>query len=83
MIASVILAHPYPRSFNRAIFETVINIDNKIKVYAHDLYADKFDPVLTIQELGSDKSDDILVIQYAKELVESDFMVYVHPNWWG
>ena len=85
MKASVILAHPYPHSFNHAIYETVVQVfnENHVKVYAHDLYEEGFNPVLTKKELGSDQSDDILVNQYAKELVDSDFLVFIHPNWWG
>jgi|APSaa5957512622_1039677.scaffolds.fasta_scaffold116065_1 NAD(P)H dehydrogenase (quinone) len=85
MKASVILAHPYPKSFNHAIYKTVkksFNV-NKIKTYGHDLYKEDFNPVLSKEELGSDKSDDNLVNQYAKELVESNFLVFIHPNWWG
>ena len=85
MKASVILAHPYIKSFNHAIYNTVINAfnHNNIQTYGHDLYEENFNPVLTKEELGSDDSDDILVNQYAKELVESDFLVFIHPNWWG
>lgn len=85
MKASVILAHPYPKSFNHAIFSTVTNTfqENGILPYSHDLYREGFNPVLSIDELGSDKSEDVLVNQYAKELVESDFLVFIHPNWWG
>ena len=85
MKASVILAHPYPLSFNHAIFAMVVDTfrSNDIPVYSHDLYAEKFDPVLTKEELGCDTSTDILVNQYVSELVQSDILVYIHPNWWG
>lgn len=85
MIASVILAHPYSQSFNHAIFKTVIKTFNDInvEVYTHDLYEENFNPVLMRQELGSDNSNDFLVNRYANELVESDILVYIHPNWWG
>ncbi|MBP7480030.1 MAG: NAD(P)H-dependent oxidoreductase [Spirochaetaceae bacterium] len=85
MTASVILAHPYEKSFNHAIFCTVVTAlkEHQVKVHAHDLYKEHFDPVLTKNELGTDTSDDRLVKQYAQELVESDILVYVHPNWWG
>ncbi len=85
MKASVILAHPYPLSFNHAIYERVIAVfaDLKIECYSHDLYAEGFDPVLTGQELGSDISADPLVKRYAAELLESKYLVFIHPNWWG
>ncbi|OJJ17007.1 NAD(P)H dehydrogenase [marine bacterium AO1-C] len=85
MKASVILAHPYEKSFNHAIFNTVIESlqANNIQVYAHDLYEENFDPVLTKKELGTDKSEDEKVNQYASELVDSDLLIFIHPNWWG
>lgn len=52
-------------------------------VYAHDLYAERFDPVLTAGELGSDRSEDALVNRYAGELADSELLFFIHPNWWG
>lgn len=83
--ASVILAHPYPESFNHAIYHTVCSrLHNmRIEVFSHDLYEEHFNPVLTVEELGSDTSTDILVNKYAAELLESDYLFFIHPNWWG
>lgn len=85
MKASVILAHPYPKSFNHAIYQTVNETFDELEIetFSHDLYEENFNPVLTRQELGSDKSDDILVNRYAGELIGSDFLIFIHPNWWG
>jgi NAD(P)H dehydrogenase (quinone) len=85
MNASVILAHPYPRSLNHAIFAAVGAAfkKRKVRLLAHDLYREKFDPVLATAELGSKRSDDALVNQYAAELIMSEFLVFIHPNWWG
>ena len=85
MKASVILAHPYPKSFNHALYGEVCDELGKLKVevFAHDLYSEKFDPVLTAEELGSDVSSDLLVKAYAEELMKSDFLFFIHPNWWG
>jgi len=83
--ASVILAHPHPGSFNHAIYGAVCGAlaELGVEAFAHDLYAERFDPVLTEEELGSDRSADGLVNRYAAELVASDFLFFVHPNWWG
>jgi len=85
MKASVILAHPYSKSFNHAIFNTVCSklesFDSTL--FKHDLYQEKFDPVLTAPELGSDASIDPLVNKYTQELIESDLLFFIHPNWWG
>jgi NAD(P)H dehydrogenase (quinone) len=85
MVASVIVAHPYDRSFNQAIFKSAcLRLKNlNITTHAHDLYAENFNPLLTLDELGSDLSRDKLVNQYARELLESDILIIIHPNWWG
>ena len=85
MKASVILAHPYDKSFNHAIFASVCSRLGMlgVDVFSHDLYAEKFNPVITCEELGSDRSSDPLVNRYADELMKSDIIFFIHPNWWG
>lgn len=85
MKASVILAHPYAKSFNHAIYNTICETLASLNTpfFAHDLYAERFDPVLTVEELGKKPTQDALVRQYAMELMESDVLFFVHPNWWG
>ena len=85
MKASVILAHPYNESFNHAIYGEVCSSLKEcgVEVFAHDLYAENFNPVMTVGELGKAKSEDDLVNRYADELVASDFLFIIHPNWWG
>lgn len=85
MKASIILAHPYSKSFNHAIYQTVVDTfhDKQVETYNHDLYEERFSPVISREELGSDKTDNILVNQYIKEFIKSDFLVFIHPNWWG
>jgi NAD(P)H dehydrogenase (quinone) len=85
MKATVIIAHPYALSFNHAIFQTVCARlrERSVTLYAHDLYHEKFNPVLTDDELGSDASVDALVNQYSGELLESELLIFIHPNWWG
>jgi putative NADPH-quinone reductase len=85
MKASVILAHPYSKSFNHAIYHTVCSkLESlEIEVFEHDLYEEQFDPILTVEELGTDISTDILVNQYVHELIESNYLFFIHPNWWG
>ncbi len=85
MKASVILAHPYKESFNHAVFNRVCGslAECGVAVRSHDLYAEGFDPVLTGSELGREPSSDPLVRQYADEMMESDLLFFIHPNWWG
>jgi NAD(P)H dehydrogenase (quinone) len=83
--ASVLLAHPYEKSLNHAIYRAVCEKLDELQVehFAHDLYLEKFNPVMTRSELGTDRSEDALVNQCAEELQVSDFLIFVHPNWWG
>lgn len=85
MIASVILAHPYEKSFNHAIFHRAIAAFQScgVAVRSHDLYAEGFDPVLTKRELGKEETEDPLVRRCISELLESRILVFIHPNWWG
>lgn len=85
MKATVILAHPYSQSFNHAIFNTIVmKLSSKnVIIFSHDLYAENFNPVLTVEELGKKTSQDELVGKYAQELIESDLLFFIHPNWWG
>lgn len=85
MKAVVVLSHPYDKSFNHAVYRRTLETLNKIGVsaYAHDLYKDRFNPVLTKEELGKEPSNDQVVIKYTHELLESDLLIFIHPNWWG
>ena len=85
MKATVILAHPYKKSFNHAIYNVVLRTlkENGIEMFCHDLYEEGFNPVLTRSELGKDKSKDKNVNKYAEELIDSDLLIFIHPNWWG
>jgi NAD(P)H dehydrogenase (quinone) len=85
MKISVILAHPYEKSFNHAISETVKEhlSERGHEVLFHDLYAEHFDPVITGYELVNDTPEDGLVKRHISEIMEAEGIVIVHPNWWG
>ncbi len=85
MTVTVVLAHPYAGSFNHAIYETVTKTLTRAgcKIYSHDLCAEGFDPRMPESELPGGVSGDPLVERYKRELIESDGIVIVHPNWWG
>lgn len=85
MNISLILAHPSPGSFNHAIAQTARDFFEKRDdtVYFHDLYVEKFDPILPNCEIPKDGEVDEKVQEYCKELVNSDAVILVHPNWWG
>jgi NAD(P)H dehydrogenase (quinone) len=81
----VVLAHPNRESFNHAIAKRVV-ATLKVhghNVFFHDLYAEKFNPLLSFDELKNSKVIDSKIQIYCDELIESDGLVFVHPNWWG
>lgn len=81
----VILGHPTPRSFNHAIAETVVSKlqKNSHEVIYHDLYAEKFDPLLFGGEIPKDAELDPLIEKHCKEISDADGIIIIHPNWWG
>ncbi len=82
----VILAHPHNKSFNYAIYETVLATlkDNGHSVISHDLYEENFDPLLKQEELNRSKlSADPVIAEHAKHLTWADGIILVHPTWWG
>ncbi len=85
MKISVILGHPYSKSFNAAIAEAVVAQleKNGHDVRFHDLCAEGFNPAMTAGELKTDAPEDRLTEIHQRELREADGIVIVHPNWWG
>jgi len=85
MKISVILGHPYSKSFNAAIAEAVIAQlgRNGHNIRFHDLCAEGFNPAMPAGELKTDVPEDRLTEIHQRELREADGIVIVHPNWWG
>ncbi|GBE17469.1 hypothetical protein BMS3Abin16_00052 [archaeon BMS3Abin16] len=85
MKISVILAHPNKDSFNHAIAETAID-ELKQKgheICFHDLYEEKFDPILQANEIPKDVSLPPEIEKHCREISEADGIIIIHPNWWG
>jgi NAD(P)H dehydrogenase (quinone) len=85
MIVLVILAHPNNRSLNHAIANSAIDAlkDKGHEVIFHDLYKEKFDPLLSFEEIPESGEIDGVVRKHCEELRDADGLVFVHPNWWG
>ena len=85
MNISIILAHPHPGSFNHAIAGTAAEAlrSNSHEVVLHDLYQERFDPVLPGAELGSDARLASGLSRHCREVATADGIIIVHPNWWG
>jgi NAD(P)H dehydrogenase (quinone) len=85
MSVSVILAHPDEASFNHAIARAAIAQlgRNGHQVWFHDLYQERFDPLLPSQELPRDAPLPEAITRHCREIAEAEGVVIVHPNWWG
>jgi putative NADPH-quinone reductase len=81
----VVLAHPKQGSFNHAIAEAVaatLRTDGHEVVF-HDLYQERFDPVLRAEEMKAGAPLDAAIAAHCRALAACDGLVIVHPNWWG
>jgi putative NADPH-quinone reductase len=85
MQVSVILGHPDPKSFNHAIAETAVEMlkRNGHLVIFHDLYVEKFDPVISADEIPDRAALPDFIQTHCDEIAAADGIVIVHPNWWG
>lgn len=81
----VVLGHPDRDSFNHAIAGTVVDTLKDIghDVVFHDLYAEKFDPLLPTNEIQKNTDLPPIIEQYCAEISAAEGIIIVHPNWWG
>ena len=84
-MVSVILAHPDEGSFNHAIARAAVEQleANGHEVLFHDLYKEKFEPMLTREEIPEGAHVRGPVMEHCREIAEARGIVVVHPNWWG
>jgi NAD(P)H dehydrogenase (quinone) len=85
MKISLILAHPKPSSFNHAIARSALTQleRNNHEVRYHDLYAEKFNPVLPFAELSDNAFLEPALEIHCREISTAEAIIIVHPNWWG
>lgn len=85
MRISVILAHPDKKSLNHAIAEIAVEAlkRNGHEVHFHDLYDEKFDPVLAGEEIPKRCLPPPDISGHCREIAAADGIVIIHPNWWG
>ncbi len=82
----IVLAYPKKEGFNRAIAREVQNYfkkDSSAVTTFVDLYADRFDPVLSEDEIPRKFSFDETTLRYQQYIKEADRVVFIHPDWWG
>ncbi|MFZ2456027.1 MAG: NAD(P)H-dependent oxidoreductase [Candidatus Altiarchaeia archaeon] len=81
----VVLGHPRKGSFNHAIADRCVSAlkESGHIVFFHDLYEERFDPLITWDEIGSIDKANALTRKHCKELEEAEGIIIIHPNWWG
>lgn len=81
----IILGHPQKGSFNHAIAQASIQAlkKNKHEVVFHDLYNEKFDPLLPPEELPKDTKLNPVIKKHCAEISSAEGIIIIHPNWWG
>jgi putative NADPH-quinone reductase len=81
----VILGHQREGSFCHAIAATAIERLEAARheVVFHDLYAEKFDPVLADEEIPRTATVPPLIQRHTEEVTAADGYIVIHPNWWA
>jgi putative NADPH-quinone reductase len=77
----IVLGHPNGGSFNHALAETCKTQLNKNghAVFYHDLYKEQFNAVLGSLAQSNDNESE----HHSLDLLNSDGIIIIHPNWWG
>jgi len=87
-MVTIVFAHPWHGSFNKAILDVITaKFDNSGKPYhVIDLNKDNFNPAFSQEELAvynQGKALDPLIICYQQMIKESNEMIFIFPNWWN
>ncbi|MFC5406351.1 NAD(P)H-dependent oxidoreductase [Cohnella soli] len=78
----IVYAHPRPRSFNRAIVDTVAESKRKEghEVVVRDLYEIGFQPALGSTEMLGGVEEDVSLEQ--SYVSWADHVTFIYPLWW-
>jgi putative NADPH-quinone reductase len=81
----VVIANPNPGSFSHALAEVAGEAvaANGHELVKHDLYAEKFDPILPAEEIPKDGKPDPVIKRHCDDAASADGIIVIHPNWWG
>ena len=83
----IIYGHPYPKSFNHAIKDTLVSSleQRGHEIRVRDLYALNFDPILKADELAGfaqkNYPEDIQIEH--NNIVWAEMLFFISPIWWG
>ncbi len=82
----IVYAHPNPASFNHAMLESLISGLKQAghDIHVKDLYAEKFDPVLKVEDLEALQAGQIPshIEAEQKILCWADSLMFLYPLWW-
>ena len=82
----LILGHPKPNSLSHALAEKTKAVLEELghDVIFHDLYQERFDPVLPMDEENlPEEKLPVFLREHLDDFKEADGVIFVHPNWWG
>lgn len=83
MKPTIVFAHPWDGSFNKAILDEVIK--NLGDYHLIDLYKDGFNPVMSVEDLAvynDGRSHDPHVAKYNEILDDTNEIIFIFPIWW-
>lgn len=85
MKLSIILAHPNRASFCHAIAQSAIDAlpTGSHEIAYHDLYSERFDPLMDADEVSRRVSTNPLVEAHCAQLAAAEGLIIIHPSWWG
>jgi NAD(P)H dehydrogenase (quinone) len=82
----IVFSHPNENSFGASIMEHLIQGLKQAQhtLTIHNLYEDKFNPVMTKEELLEQQSPakDPLLKRYQNDILKADVLAFIHPCWW-
>jgi NAD(P)H dehydrogenase (quinone) len=86
--AYVVYCHPDPESFTRAVCSRAVDVlrDAGHQVRMTDLYADDFEPAMTLQEWREHPEPTGVradIAEYCDNLRWCDALMFVYPTWWS
>lgn len=84
----VVFCHPDPASFSSAVRDSVVQslYSAGHQIRHRDLYADKFEPVLSAQECSAHFDDPATkpeIAKHADDLRWCESLVLIYPTWWS
>jgi NAD(P)H dehydrogenase (quinone) len=86
--AYIVYCHPDPESFTAAVFARAVDTLQAAghEVRISDLYADNFEPEMSLQERLDHRAPPEFkpgIAEYSEPLRWCDTLVFVYPTWWG